>query len=158
MLYRISQWVLDLGIPICPIHLSKNNENVILTANNSLLGAQPISVKMTLQESQKFLDPSTTSNSSTDKPNINPEFNTITVDKKSTLKGDVQIRKNLTVSGTSTFAEESAFLQILRTSQIKSLSDDNTSITEPSQLININSNVINIGNLLSNTIKSLLLS
>ena len=24
MLYRISQWVLDLDIPICPIHLSKN--------------------------------------------------------------------------------------------------------------------------------------
>jgi len=126
--------------------LNKKEENPIFSANNSILGAIPIGTKLSLQESQKSLDPSTTSKGSgSGTTTADPVFNTVgvadvlTVDKTTILAG------TLSVSSVSNFSDDVTFEKIIRCGQINSLLDSRSSLTEPAEQINLDAHVINIG-------------
>jgi carbonic anhydrase/acetyltransferase-like protein (isoleucine patch superfamily) len=127
-------------------NLIKKEENPILSANNGILGAIPIGAKLSLQESQKFLDPTTTSvGGNTNVQNQDPVFNSVGVTKNLTVDTDTIFKGKLNVSGLSVFSDQVTFMETIRCMNIKSLSDSQTGITRQSEQINLNAHVINIG-------------
>lgn len=90
-------------------NLVKSAENTVISANNGILETVPIGAKVTLQESQKYADPSTTQSTNTTSNTsatgttaatypIDPMFNTISVDKTATFKQDINVGSTLSTN------------------------------------------------------------